>query len=342
MLEWASVPATLFEHEGQVAAQSGSRFVIFAAIAGNLLIAVTKFAAAAYTGSSAMLSEGVHSLVDTGNGLLLLYGLHRAAQPPDLMHPLGHGRELYFWSFIVALLVFALGAGVAFYEGIIHMLDPEPIENPLINYVVLALCMVFEGGSWLVALKEFRRSKGKLGYIEAVRRSKDPSVYTVLFEDSAALLGLVIAFVGISAAHYFEQPWLDGAASIGISLILGATAVFLARESKGLLMGEPASRDVQSSILAVAQADPAVEKANGVLTVHLGPEQVVAGLSLDFVDHLSAADIETCVERLEARLKAEVPEVTAVFVKPQTSQLWRERRERIVNPDAGTTAPDSE
>ncbi|MCX8570270.1 cation diffusion facilitator family transporter [Aminobacter sp. MET-1] len=312
-----------------MAAQSGSRFVIFAAIAGNLLIAATKFVAAFFTGSSAMLSEGVHSLVDTGNGGLLLYGLHRAARPPDRQHPFGHGRELYFWSFIVALLVFALGAGVAFYEGVIHILHPEPIENPLVNYVVLGLCMVFEGGSWFVALKEFRRSKGNLGYIQAVRRSKDPSVYTVLFEDSAALLGLGIALAGISAAHYFEQPWMDGAASIGISLILAATAVFLAVESKGLLMGEPALPDVQEAILVIAQADPAVEKANGVLTVHLGPEQIVAGLSLDFVDHLSAADIETCVERLEARLKAEVPEVTAVFVKPQTSGRWHERRRKI-------------
>lgn len=312
-----------------MAAQSGSKFVIFAAIAGNLLIAATKFVAAFFTGSSAMLSEGVHSLVDTGNGGLLLYGLHRAAKPPDKQHPFGHGRELYFWSFIVALLVFALGAGVAFYEGVIHILDPEPIANPLVNYVVLGLCIVFEGGSWFVALKEFRRSKGNLGYIQAVRRSKDPSVYTVLFEDSAALLGLAIALVGISAAQYFDQPWMDGAASIGISLILAATAVFLAVESKGLLMGEPALPDVQAAILAIAQADPAVEKANGVLTVHLGPEQIVAGLSLDFVDHLSAADIETCVERLEARLKAEVPEVTAVFVKPQTTGRWHERRRKI-------------
>lgn len=323
-----------------MAGHSGSRLVIFAAIGGNLLIAVTKFVAAAFTGSSAMLSEGVHSLVDTGNGLLLLYGLHRAARPPDITHPLGHGRELYFWSFIVALLVFALGAGVAFYEGVIHVFHPEPIENPLVNYVVLGACMVFEGGSWLVALKEFRRSKGSLGYIQAVRRSKDPSVYTVLFEDSAALLGLVIAFAGIFAAHYFEQPWLDGAASIGISLILGATAVFLARESKGLLMGEPASPDVRAAILVIAQADPAVEKANGVLTVHLGPEQVVAGLSLDFVDHISASEIEACVERLEAKLKAEVPEVTSVFVKPQTSRLWTERRDRIVNAEAETPVPE--
>lgn len=312
-----------------MAAHSGSKFVIFAAIAGNLLIAATKFVAALFTGSSAMLSEGVHSLVDTGNGGLLLYGLRRAALPPDRLHPFGHGRELYFWSFIVALLVFALGAGVAFYEGVTHILNPEPIENPVVNYVVLGLCLLFEGGSWLVALKEFRSAKGRLGYIEAVRRSKDPSVFTVLFEDSAALIGLMVALVGISAAQYFEQPWFDGAASIGISFILAATAMFLAHETKGLLMGEPALPAVEAAILAIAQADPAVEKANGVLTVHLGPEQIVVGLSLDFVDQLSAADVETCVERLEVKLKAEVPEVTAVFVKPQTTARWLERKKRI-------------
>ena len=169
-----------------MAGHSGSTTVIYAALASNLLIAVTKFVAAFFTGSSAMLSEGVHSLVDTGNGALLLYGLHRANRPADRMHPFGHGREVYFWSFIVALLVFALGAGVSFYEGVLHILDPEPIQNFRITYIVLGLCMLFEGGSWLVALKEFRLAKGKRGYIEAVRLSKDPSVFTILFEDTAA------------------------------------------------------------------------------------------------------------------------------------------------------------
>lgn len=312
-----------------MAAHSGSTKVIYAALAGNLLIALTKFVAALLTGSSAMLSEGVHSLVDTGNGLLLLYGLRRSARPPDRHHPLGYGRELYFWSFIVALLVFALGAGIAFYEGLTHMLDPVPIENAMVNYVVLGLCFLFEGGSWWVAKREFDGKKGDLGYVEAVRRSKDPSVYTILFEDSAALLGLVIAFTGILAAEYTGLPQLDGAASIGISMILGATAIFLARESKGLLMGEPALPDVQEAILAIAQADPAVERANGVLTTHLGPEQIVANLSIDFADRLTAPEIEACVERIEARLAAEVPEVTALFVKPQRTERWQQRRKSI-------------
>ncbi len=312
-----------------MAAHSGSKKVIYAALAGNLLIALTKFSAALLTGSSAMLSEGVHSLVDTGNGLLLLYGLRRSARPPDLLHPLGYGRELYFWSFIVALLVFALGAGIAFYEGLTHILAPVPVENPVVNYVVLALCFLFEGGSWWVALREFRRHKGNIGYIAAVRRSKDPSVYTVLFEDSAALLGLVVAFSGILAAELTGMPELDGVASIGISLILGATAIFLARESKGLLMGEPALPDVQAAILSVAAEDAAVAKVNGLLTVHLAPDQIVANLSIEFADHLTAPEIEACVERLEVRMATAVPEVSALFVKPQTTRRWLQRRKEI-------------
>lgn len=317
-----------------MAAHSGSKKVIYAALAGNLLIALTKFAAAGITGSSAMLSEGVHSLVDTGNSLLLLYGIRRAARPPDVVHPFGHGRELYFWSLIVALLVFALGAGVSFYEGVLHILSPEPVTTPIVNYVVLGLSFLFEGGSWFVALKEFRRTKGRLGYFAAVRQSKDPSVYTVLFEDSAALLGLVVAFVGISAAQIFGIPELDGAASLGIAAILGATAIFLAREAKGLLMGEPALPDVQLAARTIAEADPDVQRVNGVLTVHLGPEEIVAALSIEFEDRLTAPEIEACVERIEARLRSERPQFVALFVKPQTKRSWEAHRRRIVEEDS--------
>ncbi|UCI26688.1 cation diffusion facilitator family transporter [Mesorhizobium sp. B2-8-5] len=312
-----------------MAGHSGSRRVIYAALAGNLAIALTKFAAAFFTGSSSMLSEGVHSLVDTGNGGLLLYGMHRAARPPDRTHPLGHGRELYFWSFIVALLVFALGAGVSFYEGVIHIMAPEPVVNAKVNYIVLALSFVFEGSSWLVALKEFRQQKGKQGWLQAVQSSKDPSVYTVLFEDSAALLGLIVAFAGILSAELLEVPELDGVGSIGIAIILGATAIFLARESKGLLLGEPASSEVQKKVLAIVQEDPAVQRANGILSVHIGPEEIVAGLSIEFEDHLTAPEIEACVERLEATLKQEMPQISRLFVKPQTTGTWEQRREAI-------------
>ncbi|HEY6630549.1 MAG TPA: cation diffusion facilitator family transporter [Rhizobiaceae bacterium] len=309
-----------------MSARPRSRLVIYAALAGNLLIAMTKFVAAIFTGSSAMLSEGVHSLVDTGNGTLLLYGLHRASRPADMSHPFGHGRELYFWSFIVALLVFALGAGVSFYEGVVHILEPEPIRNVGVTYIVLGLSLLFEGGSWLVALKEFRIAKGRRGYLEAVRISKDPSVFTILFEDTAALLGLVIALAGIAASQYLDMPVLDGVASIGIACILGLTAIFLARESKGLLLGEPASPEVHARLQDLAAVDPAVRGVNGVLTVHIGPTQVVANLSLEFEDETSAPDIEACVVRLETAIKSQLPEIVAVFVKPEAPATFAKRR----------------
>ena len=224
-----------------------SKLVVYAATAGNALVALTKFFAAWWTGSSAMLSESIHSLADTGNQLLLLYGLHRAAKPPDELHPLGHGRELYFWSFVVAMVMFTMGAGVAGYEGVLHILDPEPMKDPLINYAVYGVAAIFEGTSWFIALREFRKAKGKMGYYEAVRRSKDPPGFIVLFEDSAALLGLGIAATGTFAAERLSMPAIDGAASVGIAALLGLTALALARESKGLLIGEPANRDVRES-----------------------------------------------------------------------------------------------
>ncbi len=303
--------------------------VVYAALAGNLAIAITKFAAAWFTGSSAMLSEAVHSLVDTINELLLLYGLHRAGKRPDHNHPLGYGRELYFWSFIVALLVFALGAGVSFYEGIAHLLKPEAMEHPFINYVVLALAFLFEGASWRIAMKEFRAAKGDLGYFEAFRLSKDPTTFTVLFEDTAALVGLTIAFCGILGAQLLHSPQLDGIASISIAIVLTVSSVFLARESKALLIGESALPHVRDSILRIAEADAAIRKANGVLTVQMGTDQVVAALSAEFEDQLTTPDIEDCVNRVEAAIKQAHPEISTLFVKPQTPETWRKRRAAI-------------
>ena len=303
--------------------------VIYAALGGNFLIAVTKFVAAAFTGSSAMLSEGVHSLVDTGNQGLLLYGLHRADKPPDEAHPLGYGRELYFWSFIVALLVFALGAGISLYEGVQHIREPKHVDNVTVNYLVLALSAVFEGASWFLALRHFRKVKGRHGYIEAVRRSKDPTVFTVLFEDSAALAGLLIAFIGLFAADYLEMPILDGVASIGIGIVLGVTAIFLAIETKGLLIGEAASRRIEDGIREIVASDESVQQTNDVLTVHLGPQQVVVALSVEFEDDLSAPDIEACVVRLERSLKKKYSQITSVFIKPQSTKTWKARRKRI-------------
>lgn len=316
-----------------MAAQSGSgpKLVVYAALVGNLLIAITKFVAAAFTGSSAMLSEGVHSLVDTLNEILLLYGMNRAARPPDANHPLGHGRELYFWSFIVAVLIFAVGAGVSVYEGVIHILDPEPVENGFVNYIVLGLSMIFEGVSWGFALHEFNGQKGELGYFEAIRISKNPTTFTVLVEDSVALAGLFIAAIGVAASQWLEMPELDGVASIGIGLLLAATAVFLARESKNLLIGEPALPKVREAILKLANADPAIRRANGVITSQLGPDQVIVALSAEFEDHLTTPEIEACIERLETSIRKSNPEVITLFVKPQPPQAWDSRPESVAS-----------
>ena len=311
-----------------------NQVVIYAALAGNFLVAATKFVAAGLTGSSAMLSEGVHSLVDTGNEMLLLYGLRQSRAPADLARPLGYGREFYFWSFIVALLVFALGAGVSLYEGIIHLRHPVPMDDPTINYIVLALAFVFEGFSWWVALKALRARKGSLGYFEAMRQSKDPSTFTVLLEDSAALIGLVIAFAGIFASHLFARPEFDGMASIGIALVLAVTAIFLARETKGLLTGESAHPRVKAAILRIAGDDAAVAHANGVLTFQIGPDDVMAALSAEFHDRLTTPEIEAGVSRIEAAIKLAHPEIKTLFVRPETAESWRNRYAKLagVNP----------
>jgi cation diffusion facilitator family transporter len=313
-----------------MASQNSSKTVIYAALGGNLLVAATKFVAASISGSSSMLSEGVHSLVDTLNEVLLLYGLRRSARMPDPVHPLGYGRELYFWSFIVAVLLFALGAGVSIYQGVLHVLAPAPIDNASVNYVVLALSFVFEGVSWRVALRAFRAAKGDLGYWQAVRRSKDPPSFMVLFEDSAALIGIVIAALGTFAADSLDRPALDGVASILIGLVLAFTASVLARESKGLLIGERADPQLADSIEALAISEPGVAGANGIMTVHLAPQQIVAALSLEFDDELRAPRIEAAVADLEQRVRERHPQVVALFVKPQTpGSFERSRRARF-------------
>jgi cation diffusion facilitator family transporter len=304
-------------------APSSTKRVVYAALFGNLLVTATKFIAAALTGSSAMLSEGVHSLIDTGNEVLLLYGLRRAAVPPDEEHPFGHGREVYFWSFVVAVMIFGVGAGVSFYEGILHVLAPHPIERPMVNYVVIALALVFEGASWRVAYREFRAAKGEDGFIEAAVRSKDPTTFMVLFEDSAALLGLLIALAGTVTAQALDAPVLDGVASIGIGVLLGGVAAFLARESKGLLIGEPARSEVVSAICSIARAHPGVERSNALFTVHVGPRQVVAAVSVDFKDDLTARDVERIVAEIEERVRRAHPEVVSLIIKPQSADGFR-------------------
>jgi cation diffusion facilitator family transporter len=308
--------------------KQSSRFVVLAALIGNALVAATKCAAAAFTGSAVMLSEGVHSIVDLGNEVLLLYGLRRGARVPDREHPLGHGREIYFWSFVVALLVFALGAGVSMFIGVEHVLHPDPITNVTVNYVVLGLSALFEGISWAITWRKFNAEKGSLSVLEAIRTSKDPPTFIVLLEDSAALVGLVIAFAGVFLSTVLDRPVLDGVASILVGLVLAVTAALLARETKGLLIGERADPAVVASILRNAEEIAGVEKANGIITVHLAPQEIVVALSLEFADELKTPEIEARVVELERRLRAAHPEVTAIFVKPQSRGGFKEAAER--------------
>ncbi|MFN0297231.1 cation diffusion facilitator family transporter [Acinetobacter albensis] len=302
-----------------------NKIVVYAALAGNLAIALVKFVAAYITNSSAMLSEAIHSVVDTLNEILLLYGIKKSQQSPNAQHPFGYGRELYFWAFIVSLMVFALGAVVSIYQGIQHVRYPEEMLSPNLNYIVLGIAILCEGISWLVALKAFRKTKGQLGYFEAFRRSKDPTTFTVLFEDTAALCGLFIALIGIYLAHALNIPELDGVASIFIGIVLAISAILLARETKGLLLGESADPQLRDHLLLIAQEDDAVFSANGVLTEQMGADQVIASLSLEFEDHLTSDDIEACVNRIEAKIKQIHPEIMALFVKPQTKKVWLQR-----------------
>ena len=302
-----------------------NKIVVYAALFGNLAIALVKFVAAYITNSSAMLSEAIHSVVDTLNEILLLYGMKKAEQRPDAHHPFGYGRELYFWAFIVALMVFALGAIVSIYQGILHIIHPEEMQDPMINYIVLGIAILCEGFSWTVALRTFRKMKGKMGYFEAFRRSKDPTTFTVLFEDTAALVGLFIALIGIFLAHQLNIPELDGAASILIGVVLAVSAWLLARETKGLLLGETADPRLRENVLNIAQQDAAVYSANGVLTEQMGAHQVIASLSLEFKDDLTSDEIEACVNRIEEQIKQLHPEIITLFVKPQTKAVWLER-----------------
>lgn len=300
-----------------MAAAGESKTTVYAALIGNTLVAVTKLAAALYTGSSAMLSEGVHSIVDTGNEALLLYGYHRAARPADRLHPLGYGRELYFWSFIVALLLFALGAGVSLYEGVIHILDPVPVHDVLPNYIVLGLAFLFEAASWWVAVRAFGRSKGRAGWWQAVRESKDPPAFMVLLEDSAALIGIAIAAAALFAAERLGIPELDGVGSLLIGVLLAGTAFVLGQETKGLLIGERASASVRASLSEAATTVEGVVALHDLVTVHLSPTQIVVAFDLEFEDALTTPEIERCVQRLEARAREHQPEIVALFVKPR-------------------------
>ena len=296
---------------------SGSKKIIFAALVGNTLISITKFIAASITGSSAMLSEAIHSLVDTGNQGLLLYGMKRAKKPADKDFPFGHGKEIYFWSFIVAILIFALGGGISVYEGIHHLLHPQPAKSPLINYLVLSLAIIFEGVAWFLALREFQRTKGNNGYVDAINQTKDPSVLVVLFEDSAAMLGLFVALAGIGLTQLTGNVYFDGGASVLIGFILIGTAIWLARETKGLLIGESAEPQIVQGIREIVQESAIIEGVNEILTMHMGPDFILVTLSADFVDSASADAVESQVAELDLQIKARFPRVKRVFIEAE-------------------------
>lgn len=312
--------------------ETGGKLVLLAALGGNLAIAATKFAAAFVAGSSSMLTEGIHSLVDSGNQILLLHGRRRSQLPPDGQHPLGHGRELYFWGFIVALLIFTLGAGMSFYEGWVHFNRPEMLTLPWVNFAVLAFAFVFEGTSLTVAFREFARTRPPgVGWWQAVRESKDPTVFVVLVEDSAALAGLTIAAIFIGLTVTTGDPRWDGVGSMTIGILLAFVAIMLARECKGLLIGEPADPAVQEDIKRIATEQPGVCVVNEVLTVQLSPRQVVAMVSLDFEDNLSLAQVETAAAEIERRAIEAHPEVMRLFIRPQPRDEASRERSRLAS-----------
>ncbi len=310
-------------------ASHASKTVIYSALAGNAAIAVTKFAAAMFTGSSAMMSEAIHSFVDTGNQLLLLFGLRRAAKPLSAKHPFGYGLQLYFYTFVVAVLIFGVGAMISILHGIEKIQHPHEIEHAWINYTLLGLAILFEGAVWIVALKAFNQERGRKSWWSAVRNSKDPTIFTVLFEDTAALLGLITALVGVFLSETLNMPVLDGVASVVVGVILAVTAAFLAWESQSLLTGEAASHDTRIGINRIARAEPGIAGLNQALTMHFGPNDVFVALSLDFVDTLTAKQVEETVTRLEQAIKAEHPDVTRIFIEAQSFDADRRGRKLV-------------
>lgn len=294
-----------------------SKLAVYGAIAANLAIAATKFVVAGMTGSSAMMSEGVHSAVDTGNGLLLLVGMKLSKRPASPEHPFGHGKELYFWSLIVAVLIFGLGGGISFYEGLLHMRNPEPLHDPTWNYVVLGLAGVFEGASFTIALRQFNTESGSRPFWRALRTSKDPTTYTVLAEDSAALIGLVIAGIGIFLSHWLEMPELDGAASIAIGVLLAGVAVLLIHESRGLLVGEGVRRETVEAIRNIALRQAGVRGVGRALSMYIGPAEVLLTLDVEFEDQTPGSEITDAIDSMERQIQAQFPKITRIYIEPQ-------------------------
>lgn len=313
-----------------------SKIAIYGAVAANVAIAATKFVVAGITGSSAMLSEGIHSAVDTFNGVLLLVGLKLSQRPATPEHPFGHGKELYFWSLIVAVLIFGVGGGLSFYEGLLHIRRPEPLRDPMWNYIVLGIAAVFEGSSFAIALRQFFKEAGNNPFWEALHRSKDPTTYTVLAEDFAALIGLAVAAVGIASSHYFDKPELDGAASVVIGLLLAGVAVALIRESRGLLIGEGIRPETARAIRSIAMAQSAVRDVGRVLSMYVGPDDVLVTMDLDFHDGTAAADAAAAIAAVERQVRERYPMIKRLFIEAGAAPS----KERWSRPDSTQTTAD--
>jgi cation diffusion facilitator family transporter len=293
---------------------TSTKKVIYAAIVANLGIAVAKFVVAAITGSAALMAEGIHSAVDTGNELLLLVGERNSARPPDARHPFGYGKVVYFWALIVALSVFSLGGGLSIYHGVLGLLNPEPVNDPLWGYVVLGIAALFEGYSWnmsRVGLNKFRKDGDSLW--QTVRASKDAAVFTVFIEDSAALLGLAVAALGIALGQLFDNPLFDPAASVVIGLLLVGAAFTLARETGGLLVGESIGREETGELHAIISADPAIDKVARVLSMQMGPDEVLLTAAVQFRRGMRIDEVENAIERLEKAVRAHNPDVHNLY-----------------------------
>lgn len=302
--------------QSTTSSEPSSKTAIVAALAANLAIAVVKFVAAGVTGSSAMLAEGIHSVVDTTNEWLLLLGLRRSQQQPSEQRPFGYGRELYFWSFIVGICIFGIGGGISIYEGIEHLRHPSPLRDPLWNYLVLGVAFCFDGASFVVALRTFNAQRNGLSFWAAFRASKDPSTFVVLFEDAADLLGLIVAFLGVLLSHALRNPYLDGVASLLIGLILLVVAALLLRENKSLLLGEPASPELRQGVAALVTADGAVHAAEAPLSSYLSPHEILVVVRVQFVPTLTAAEVAQAADRLRATIQREYPDLRHVFIEP--------------------------
>lgn len=295
-----------------------SKTAVVAAITGNLIIAVIKFIAATITGSSAMIAEGIHSLVDTGNGTLLLLGIKESKRPADDQHPFGYGKSLYFWSLIVAMSIFGIGGGMSLYEGITHLQHPSALTNPTWNYVVLAIAFVVEGASFTVALREFNKGRAGRGVWEFIRESKDPSLYTVVFEDSAALIGLIVAFFGVFLGHLFKNPLFDGLASMIIGVLLMGVAWLLATETKGLLLGEGADAATVARLREIVNADESVDCAGEILTMYMGTHDMIVTVGVQFKRSIHAETVHTAIHRIEDAISAEFPQVRNVYIEVES------------------------